>query len=642
MIRYKTRVENNKFYVKFELYPQDVKCSRANYTATHKGGTGSYRSGIWEGVELYKVYGRVNSSNPWVDFGKQDNPEIYTHENGDSIQLRAIYRIKTMGYHWQCTNGEYPFFYYGNINKTPSKYVHGYFTDSHAGTPTNSLHGTHAIVPVDWKHISTEWSDWAYKHGQNNSSTHWVFSNGKYEQRNANKVNATNSNGWISDSGFAQAYRKSCMFTFEKEFSVNITSSGIVKDASVPELTVHTAKGDSGLVTVKYVDKYNSNGRLWLRAYCNGRQVEILKYNDSPVLSNGNTKDFNIDFVKTFGEGYRGNDIQYEAWAKNSHDKESAGTGKKGGHRFNGRPTVPNGLFVKGHNKDIIYDAITFSWNPSRDAENDSLSYDLHLTATTNNGTKLREAIIAEKVTNTNYNYNISNDPDNCNYSLKVRAFDGLIYSDWSSPLTFKKGAKPTGAIILTSPERDESNLYSIRPRFTFKGYDGKSTFVVVFNSKEYDTKKNPEMFAIDNDKVLFCINNKDESIKIKAYMKNAYGTSDVSSEYSFKFVEIVSDLKEGEYIKAFSINKILGYVQDKSKAYNITINLDNVSAKETIIKAKCYNNMVDALKAINDKLNNTIKSIKFDTSLSAQHVNRNTLNDEALWNKLFIDIRNI
>lgn len=99
MIRYKTRVENNKFYVKFELYPQDVKCSRANYTATHKGGTGSYRSDIWEGVELYKVYGRVNSSNPWVDFGKQDNPEIYTHENGDSIQLRAIYRIKTMGYH---------------------------------------------------------------------------------------------------------------------------------------------------------------------------------------------------------------------------------------------------------------------------------------------------------------------------------------------------------------------------------------------------------------------------------------------------------------------------------------------------------------------------------------------------------------
>ena len=432
------------------------------------------------------------------------------------------------------------------------------------------------------------------------------------------------------------------MFTFEKEFSVNITSSGIVKDASVPELSVHAIKGNSGKVTLKYIDKYGSNGNLCLVGYCNNKEVNILTYDNSGTFSNGNQKDIQVNFVDIFGEDYRGNDIQYEAWARNSHNKISGGTGKKGGHRFNGRPTVPNGLFVKGHNKDIIYDAITFTWNPSRDAENDSLSYDLHLTATTDNGSKFREAIIAEKVTNTNYNYNISNDPDNCNYSLKIRAFDGLIYSDWSQPLTFKKGAKPTGAIILTSPERDESNLYSIKPRFTFKGYDGKSIFVVVFNSKEYDTEKNPDMFAIDGDKVLFCINNKHESIKIKAYMKNAYGTSDVSSEYSFKFVEVVSDLKEEEYITAFSINKIISYVQDKNKAYNIKVDLNNVSAKETIVKAQYYNNMVDALKSINDKLNSTVKSTKFDTTLSAQHVNRNTLNDEALWNKLYTDIRNI
>lgn len=198
MIRYDTSIRDNKFYVRFELSPQDVQCSRGNYTAIHKGA-GSSRQGIWEGVELHKVYGRVNSSNPWVDLNKNYNPEIYTHENGDSIQLRAIYRIKTMGYHWQCTDGTYPFFYYGNIGGNPNKYVHGYFTDGHAGTPTNSLHSTHAIVPVDWKHVSTEWSNWAYNHAKNTNN--YAKDYGNYEQRNGNYEGANASNGWISDSG---------------------------------------------------------------------------------------------------------------------------------------------------------------------------------------------------------------------------------------------------------------------------------------------------------------------------------------------------------------------------------------------------------------------------------------------------------
>ena len=46
MIRYTTRVENNMFYVRFNLSPQDVRCSRNNYTATHKGGGTTSRYGI--------------------------------------------------------------------------------------------------------------------------------------------------------------------------------------------------------------------------------------------------------------------------------------------------------------------------------------------------------------------------------------------------------------------------------------------------------------------------------------------------------------------------------------------------------------------------------------------------------------------
>lgn len=639
MIKYTTSIENNLFYVRFNLSPKDVTCHRSNYTATHKGA-GSSRQGIKEGVELHRVYGRVNASNPWVDLGTNATPALHTHQNGDTIQLKAVYRIKTMGYHWQCTNGSLPFFYYGNIGGNANRYVHGYFTDGSPAAPSNSLHSIHAMVPVDWKHIATQWSDWAYTHGKN--SENWAIDKGRYEQRNANVESATSSNGWISDSGYKQAWRKSCMFIFEKEFTVDVKSSGIVKDASVPEISVQAVKGDSGRVTVKYIDKYNSNGRLWLRAYCNDKQAEILTYDNSPIFANGNTKEFNINFVETFGENYRGNDIQYEAWAKNSHDKQSAGTGKKGGHRFNGRPSIPNGLFVKGHNKNVIYDDITFSWNASTDPEKDSLTYDLHLTTISAGGTKVRDSIIATKVNGLSHNYNIINDNDNCSYTLKVRAHDGLISSDWSSPLEFTKGAKPTGAISLVSPEVDNTNLYCTRPRFVFKGYDKKSNFIVIFNSKEYSSKTNPEYFTIENDKVMFCVNNTSPTIRISAYMKNDYGQSDKSAEYSFKFVDAASSITEGEYSQVVAVNELIGYVKDKAKAYNISTSVDGLTARETVIKATYYNALVKSLKAINNKINNIINTSNFDTQMKSEEIKPGVLNDDLLWNKLIEDIRNI
>lgn len=640
MIRYTTSIENNLFYVRFNLSPQDVKASRSNYNAVHKGAGTTHRQGIWEGVELYKVYGRVNSSNPWVDLGTNAKPALHTHQNGDTIQLKAIYRIKTMGYHWQCTNGSLPFFYYGNIGGNANRYVHGYFTDGSPAAPSNSLHSIHAMVPVDWKHIATQWSDWAYKHGQ--STKHWAIDKGRYEQRNANAESATSSNGWISDSGYKQAWRKSCLFIFEKEFTVDVKSSGIVKDASVPEISVEAVKGDSGKVTVKYIDKYNSNGKLWLRAYCNNKQVDILTYDTSATFSNGNTKEFNVDFLQVFGESYRGNDIQYEAWARNSHNKESAGTGRKGGHRFNGRPSIPNGLFVKGHNKNIIYDDITFSWNASTDPEKDSLTYDLHLTAIGEGGTKFRDTIIASKISNLNYNYSIANDNDNCTYTLKVRANDGLLSSDWSKPLQFKKGAKPTGSISLISPERDNANIYCTRPRFVFNGYDKQSTFVVVFNNKEYNTKDHASYFTIEEDKVMFCIDNTNANIKISAYMKNEYGNSGQSAEYYFKFVDIASDIHEGDYSQVIAINTLTDYIKDKASIYNISINPDNLIAKESLITASYYNVLVNGLKAVNNKINNIINTNKFDTQMKSQEINPGVLNDDLLWNKLIEDIRNI
>lgn len=638
MIRYSTKINNNKFVVNFDLTPQDVKCSRSNYTAVHKGAGTTSRYGIWEGVKLIKVQGRVNSSSAWKDYGTNAKPSISTSENGDTIQIKATYQIKTMGFHWQCKNGTYPFFFYGNTDGNPKKYPKGYFTDSKPATPA-SLYNVHALVPKDWKHTNTDWSDWAYKHGQ--STKNWAIDSGRYEQRNANVEQATSSNGWISDSNLKQQWRKSCMFTFQKEFTMNIKSSGIVKDATTPTLTVHATKGDSGKITIKYHDKYKCKGHIRIKAYCSDKAVDFMTYSNSPYFSDGVQRDFNVDFVKLFGEQYRGNDIKYEVWAQNDYKKESKSTGRKGGHRFNGRPSIPTGLFVKGE-KDIIYNNVIFSWNASTDPDNDSLTYDLHLIANTQGGTKIKDITIATKIKQLNYKYNIANDPDNCNYRLKVKASDGLLYSNWSNELIFKKGAKPTGSLSLICPNIDDTIVYCNRPRFVFNGYDGKSTFVVNLNGQEYNSKDHANMFTISGDKVMFCTKITSSIIKIDAYMKNQYGKSSVSRVYNFEYKDITSNIKEEDIMTAFAINTIINIIKTKLKAYNTNFTMDNLMSKESFILVKDYNACFNALKSINDKINNMINTNTFDVTMLSKAVNSGDINYNNVWNNLIQDIKNI
>lgn len=639
MIKYSTKIENNKFVVNFDLTPKDIKCSRSNYTATHKGAGTTSRYGIWEGVKLVKVQGRVNTSSAWKNYGTNTKPSISTSNNGDTIQIKATYQIKTMGYHWQCKNGTYPFFYYGNVGGNPKRYSKGHFTDSKPATPDNNLYNIHALVPKDWKHVGSDWSDWAYKHGQ--ATQNWAFDSGRYEQRNANVEAATSSNGWISDSNLKQQWRKSCMFTFQKEFTLNIKSSGIVKDATTPVLTVHAAKGDSGKITVKYQDKNKCKGHIKVKAYCKDKTADVMTYSNSTHFSNGTQKDITVDFMKLFGENYRGNDIKYEAWAQNDYKKESKSTGKKGGHRFNGRPSIPTGLFVKGE-EDIIYNNVIFSWNASTDPDKDSLTYDIHLTANSENGTKIKDLVIANKVKNLSHKYSIANDPDNCNYKFKVRASDGLLKSNWSSELAFKKGAKPTGSIALISPNIDNSILFCNRPRFVFDGYDGKSIFVVNLNGKEYNSRDNANMFTIGGNKIMFCTTITDTVIKISAYMKNEYGKSGISRTYIFEYKNINYDIKENEIATSVSINNIIDIIKTKSKAYKTAVNIDNLTSKQSVITAKEYNACYNILKAINDRINNMINTNVFDVTMSSNLVNVGDSNDDALWDNLIKDIKNI
>lgn len=638
MIKYSTRTEGNKFFVKYDLTPKNITCGRGNYTATHIGGGTTGRYGIWEGIELIGVAIKVGES-PWTDFGRNPTPEVWTDTNNTRFQVKARYRLHTMGYHWQCTNGSIPFFYYGNIGGDPNRYVNGHFTDGNASNPGSNLHSIHALVPKDWTLVASKWSMWAYKHAQ--ATAHWPCDPGGYEQRNGNAEGANAGNGWISDTGYAQAWRKSCLFQFDKEYlKTDIISSGISVEALAPEVVVTPTKGNSGLVKVIY--KGSSPGKFRLKAYCKDKTAVLDDFPISGVQGHNGSWTYTSDFDKLFGREYEGNDIVYEAWAKNSFDKISPSSGKKGGHRYNGRPTIPVGLYVSGKD-DLIYNKITFSWNECTDPDGDFVVYDLWLKAINPNGTIIRDDYLTRGYNKgPNYDYDIGNHPDGTKYILKVRSSDSTIVSDWSKELAFSKGEKPTGLVRLISPVIENTTLYSDAPRFVFSGYDNKSAFIVICNGKQYDSSKDSEKFVLDEDKIMFKTDLSSENkIQIEGYLKNPYGNSEKSTTYSFLRATPVENIVEGEYTKATVYKEVQKQITDKSKAYDINIELSSIN-KDDYIKAEDFNSSLDVLIAINESINGIINNDKFNVELISTKVSTGDYIDDSLWEKLIIDIKNI
>ena len=644
MISHSMSLEDNKCKIVFDMTPKDVKCSRSNYTATHKGGDGTRdRYNIWEGVELVEAEIKVGDGE-WVSYDTNRSPSVTVNDNGITVQARGLYSIKTMGYHHLCTDGTYPFFYYGNYSNRLNKYSYGDFTDSTPVKPKNNLWSIYALVPKDWDFHAVYWSDWAYIHGQNTSN--WAHDSGKFEQRNANYESARNNNGWISDDGLKQISRKSCAFYFRKYYYDSVVSSGIVKEAEAPELTVYPAKGNSGQVKLTYKDKYGAGGRFWLRAYCGGKQTDIDNYDSSGLFHNDESWTYTVNFDNAFGTQYRGNDVYYEGWVRNEYGKESPGTGRKGVQRYNAPPTTPTGLEISSKN-NIIYDEFTLTWTPSTDPDGDSITYEVWVRTTDEFGNRFKDSVVNNNVTGTNLNYNISSDPDGCTYEVWVRANDGLLYSDWSQSISFLKGSKPKSNLSLISPSVPNNNLYARTPRFIFYGYEINTIAVVNINGKEYSSDKDADNFVIDNTgkKFLFVPNEsdiQDGSIKISAYLKNMYGSSKTSDTYSFNRVTGIDNITAKEITKGSLISKLQEYVKDKAKAYNQTLNFNQITAKETKITADIYNELTNNLKAINDSISNIIKSEDKKVIMESSPVDTNTINKESYWDAILHDINTI
>ena len=643
MIKSSQRVVNNTCEITFDFTPQDIQYSRSNYTATHKGGGTTHRYGIWEGIECIQAQIKIGSG-AWKTYSLPANKKVVVSlsKNNESVQACGKYRLKTMGYYFKDTTGKFPFFWYGNIGGVATKYKKGYFTDYYSSKPDSNFYTVNAMVPPDWTYIKAEWTDWAYEHAKANYTTHWAKDNGRYEQRKSS-FKAEYANGWISDSGNSQIYRKSSLFWFEKTYYSNVvTTSGIAVNPNPPTINVISAKGDTGNVQFFYNSNNSGNGVITVEAKCSNKIVTIMNYSNSPTFGEQWRKTLSPDFNSIFGESYRGNDVYYRAKAKNVHGYESSWTDWKGIHRYNGRPSVPQYPTVQGRN-NIICDKVTFSWEASSDPDRDSVYYQLHLVAEDSNGKLLKNDYISSKTYGTSFDFDVSSYPYNTYFVFKVRASDGLITSGWSREILFKKGTKPTTTVALISPVLENTEIYSIRPRFAFSGYDDDSTCVVELNGKTYNSASHSHMFTKSSTRFIFKpdFDLKDGKISIKAYLENSYGQGKHTQIYNFTKKTISENVVEGEIIKTIPIKEVQTIVKNLCKAFKITPNITDVN-KNNYYTAKTYNDCFDGVKMVNDFINNLIPNSTFDYTLTTKRVIPGEINNDSVWEQLILDIINM
>lgn len=638
MINYTTAIVNNKFEVTFDFTPDDVRYSRNNYTAVHRASGRTDRQGVWEGIECIEA--KIKVDGVWKSYSLPPNKKVVVTvgHNNAQIQAYGVYRIKTMGFHWLDTTGTYPFFWYGNIGGNPNRYRFGHFTDGRPSPPDVNFKNINALVPPDWNYETAEWTDWAYNHAQ--ATGNYAISNGRYEQRNGNYESANSRNGWLSDSNRAQMWRKACRFWFKKEFYTNtFYSSGIAVNPNAPELEIYPAKGDGGQVKLTYRDPSGSPGHVKLAVYCADRTAIQDDFHVSGEFPNGGSYTYNIDFNRLFGESYRANDVYYEAWSKNSYGYISPSTGRRGVQRYNGRPSIPTGLTA--YNDDnLIYNTVKFKWNKSYDPDGDYVVYDLWLKVIDKEGNVIKNDFISRGFNGLIYTLNIANYPDGSNMEIKVRASDNLITSDWCPVVKFKKGSKPTNIINLIAPIKINNNIYHECPRFYFEGYDGESDISILFNGSNYTLENNPQLF--DTSKTHFVFkptkNMMKDNIYILGFLKNPYGESRHTMQYTFKYLPATEKIEEGEHIIAYVINDLQNSIIDLCKAYQKKHDITIINKKDKL-SLNVFNDLYNTIHSLNEYLNNIIPNSKFNYTMESRPANLHQVNDDLLWETLVKDI---
>ena len=566
---------------------------------THKNRTDRYniREAIWIADLQYRINGGA-----WVKKGAISTIDIPLSRNGDKLEVKVHYRYDTQGYHHKNTN--LPFFYYTDQNGNVANHK-GYKTNGSCPWPNGGLveARTACKLPNNWTPVgggksntSVSWTNWAKSHSETSNNLWWK-DGPQYEQRHANHFGSY-SDGWFSNQGRWNYYRRSCLWRWECQETASIICSNISstnnKKPSTPSIIVHDAYGPNGKVTLTNNDSFTGYMRLgaWLKTGKDGPNVdgtwrwillgkEGIKVNNTGIHSNkcgpGKSLDVNVDFYELFGEQYEGKKVYYQLNIENENNNQSDNTDTKGHHHhFNARPTIPTVTLKRNGN------TLNGSWSAiDPDPRGQSyvlaaslLTYDVQLETMYPDGNRKIE-YIANKTQTTSTSISIKDSDEGASYLLKVRSHDGRIYSkDWGysdKSMAAYKAIQPRIVYPI-----DDSIVYNTTPRFIIRTEAKGATDVLVvkFNGKTFKSNIDTDCFSDEYipkgvNFMAFRPNNAGTGkFEISAFSENDNNTSAITS--SNLIINSLDLYLDNEYIGAEDFMNLEKHISNVSNAYGL------------------------------------------------------------------------
>ena len=601
MITSSSKVSNNNFIVTFDCTPK----AQTYYGVTHKVSR-TDRHGISEGIALVESWYRINGG-AWQSKGATSVFDVSTNTNGVTIEAKAKYELRTLGFHWD--NHSYPFFFFASKASGSATWPNDTY-----------LHSNYARVDTSWSKYSVAWSGWCQKNANATSST-WHSSGREYRNGQGGSL------GWYSDkttgsTGSIQEYRKSIMMTFRKDYSSSsVTSSGISTETGTPLISAPWSIGDTGSVTVTYKDPNNVSGAMWVRAECDGKNADIATWETGGAFNNNTSKTFTINFNNAFGESYRGKDVYYFARAKNNYGSQSTLV-SAGPQRYNARPTTPT-----NPRASISGNTLSMSWSASSDLDGDSISYCVYPFAYVNGSWVQQNGTGRDNghwTTSTSMTFNVGSFSEGTKFKFRVWAYDGRIYSPtYAESSTANIGYNVKEAQFLYP----KSSVISNRPRIVLAIPETQDnapvTTYVKWNGTWYNSSTHSSYFSVTGSlsgythkQVFMPPTSMGNTMTIEFKTSNSTSTSLTYSKTITKksnMLDIIVD--KGEPVTKDHIEILLPYIKTQAAAYGVEHGTSNVIIPEPglLVKHSDANQLLDAISVVNDGINSYGYKIKYN-----------------------------
>lgn len=631
------------------------------------------RNGIQEALWVVESQYRINNG-AWVKKGTAGNYDVAVNK-GDKLEVWTHYRYDTQGYHHK--NSDLPFFYYTDQEGNVANYS-GYTTNGKCPWPSHiGVTGARQCckLPTNWtplnggiSNVSIVWTDWAKVDATTDEKNLWWHSGPQHEQRNANASKYKDySYGWYSSQGKWNYYRRSCMWKWECKETVSIIGTGkpVVTPPTPsplppaqtkpkdPTLVIYDAYGSNGKVNLKNNDSAacTMNFGAWLAEVGGGANVSntwVWLLKDSTVhpgvscyvnkWSAGESYTLTVDFDKVWGESYGGKDVYYQLSASNSVG-ESGYAPFAGHHHYNARPTVPtvtldkSGKTMTGNWHSVDPDPRNYS---TTNLPASTMLYDVNLEV---NG------VSKTLFTNTTSTSTTIQAEEGNNYVLKVRSYDGRIYSkSWGSSSQVQQGydaLKPDVVFPINN-----STIYNTSPRIIImtNSKAGGEEIIATVNGTTYNSKTNTNNFSkttIPKGKAFVIFKPNNLSIGSNTISVKTQNSSSVSASYTttIKVASLTLSLNSGQYITTEDYKVLDTPISNVRYAYGLSgFNSDGVESgyieKEDVnLYTQHIIDMNNIICSYSSTLSPTIKS---------KNISSNNYIDSSIFNNIVSDLKNM